>query len=182
MRAEGSLGFKRVVVAGALVEGRRIVDVDPAGGRDTLLAIPGEGATGEFDCASLGQRNEFARIEVSATSFPFRYRLVAGIVLVEAARQIGRPAVAGQPVRRRGLTYESALEVAAAAGAEVVWPDELRPIDTGAASDSRVLLGFALYRHCSNRGRACSSLCIELGTRSQSSTRARPLSSWPARL
>ena len=126
MRTESSHGFKRVVVAGAGVDGRRILDVDLAGGRDTLLVLPDEDEAGEFDWASLGGRTEFAHVELPATSFPYRYRLVASIVLAEAARQIGRPAVAGRPAPRRALSYESALEVAAAAGAEVVWPAELR--------------------------------------------------------
>jgi tRNA G18 (ribose-2'-O)-methylase SpoU len=126
MRAEGPLGFKRVVVAGAAVDGRRILDVDLAGGRDTLLVIPDEDGAGDVDWASLGGRTEFARVELPEAAFRYRYRLVASIVLAEAARQIGRPAVAGRPAPRRGLSYESALEVAATAGVEVVSPAELR--------------------------------------------------------
>ena len=126
MRAEGSLGFKRVVVAGTRVDGPRLSDVDLAGGRDTILVIPDENGTGEVDWGSLGGRTDFARVELPVTTSPYRYRLVASIVLAEAARQIGRPAVVGRPAPRRGLTYESALEVAAAGGGEVVSPSELR--------------------------------------------------------
>ena len=70
---------------------------------------------------------EIARVALPAEDFPYRYRLVASIVLAEAARQIGR-AVAAEPIRRprRGLTNESALTVAAIAEADVVLPDDLR--------------------------------------------------------
>jgi hypothetical protein len=88
--------------------------------------IPDEEGMGEVDWRSLGGRIDVARVELPAPTFPYRYRLVASIVLAEAARQIGRPAVAGRPAQRRGLTYESALDVAAAGGVEVVSPSELR--------------------------------------------------------
>jgi tRNA G18 (ribose-2'-O)-methylase SpoU len=126
MRAEGPLGFKRVVVASARVDGRRMTEVDLDGGRDTLLVIPDEDGTGDVEWASLGGRMDFARVELPMSTFPYRYRLIASIVLAEAARQIGRPAVVGRPAPRPGLTYESALEVAAAGGGEVVSPSELR--------------------------------------------------------
>ena len=126
MRAEGLLGFKRIVVAGTGVDGRRISEVDLAGGRDTLLVIPDEERMDDLDWRSLGGPLDFARVELPATTFPYRYRLVASIVLAEAARQIGRAAVVGRRAPRRGLTYESALEVAAIGGGEVVWPAELR--------------------------------------------------------
>jgi tRNA G18 (ribose-2'-O)-methylase SpoU len=126
IRAEGVLGFKRVVVADSRVDGQRISDVDLAGGRDTLLVIPDERGVGEVDWGSLAGRTDFARVEIPVATYPYRYRLVASIVLAEAARQIGRPAQVGRPAPRRGLTYESALEVAAAGGGEVVSPSELR--------------------------------------------------------
>jgi tRNA G18 (ribose-2'-O)-methylase SpoU len=126
MRAKGLLGFKRVVVAGAGIDGRRISEVDLAGGRDTLLVVPDEEGMAEVDWGSLGGRTEYAHVELPAATFPYRYRLAASIVLAEAARQVGRPAAPGRPLPRRGLTYESALEVAAAGGGEVVWPAELR--------------------------------------------------------
>jgi tRNA G18 (ribose-2'-O)-methylase SpoU len=126
LRAEGSLGFKRIVLAGTRVDGRPILEVDLAGGRDTLLVIPDEDGIGEGEWGSLGGRMDFARVELPVSTFPYRYRLVASIVLAEAARQIGRPAALGRPAPRRGLTYQSTLEVAAAGGGEVVSPSELR--------------------------------------------------------
>ena len=126
MQAKGLLGFKRIVVAGTGIDGRRISEVDLAGGRDTLLVVPDEEGTAEIDWGSLGGRTDYAHVELPAATFPYRYRLVASIVLAEAARQVGRPAVPGRPAPRRGLTYESALAVAAAGREEVVWPAELR--------------------------------------------------------
>lgn len=127
MRAEGPLGFARVVVAGAEVDGPLIHRVDLAGGRNTLLVLPDEGQERRDEWRTLAPKVEFARVALPAEHFPYRYRLVASIVLAEAARQIGR-AVAAEPTRRprRGLTYESALTVAATAEADIVLPKDLR--------------------------------------------------------
>lgn len=127
MRTEGPLGFARVVVAGAEVDGPLLHRVDLAGGRNTLLVLPDEELERGVEWRSLALKVEFARVALPAKKFPYRYRLVASIVLAEAARQIGR-AVAAEPIRRlrRGLTYESALTVAATADADIVLTDELR--------------------------------------------------------
>jgi tRNA G18 (ribose-2'-O)-methylase SpoU len=127
MRAEGPLGFARVVIAGVEVDGPLLHRVDLAGGRNTLLVLPDEGHERRDAWRTVAPKVEFARVALPAEHFPYRYRLVASIVLAEAARQVGR-AVAGEPIRRprRGLTYESALAVDATAEADVVLPDELR--------------------------------------------------------
>jgi tRNA G18 (ribose-2'-O)-methylase SpoU len=126
MRIDSAIGFKRIVVAGARFDGRPVSEVNLAGGRDTLLVIPDEDGVGKVDWSSVGGRIESARIDLPVADFPYRYRLIASIVLAEAARQIGRPAVAGRPAPRRGLTYESALELIAAGAQDVVSPVELR--------------------------------------------------------
>jgi tRNA G18 (ribose-2'-O)-methylase SpoU len=127
MRAEGPLGFARVVVAGAAVDGPLLHRVDLAAGRNTLLILPDEERERDVDWRSMAPKVEFARVALPAEDFPYRYRLVASIVLAEAARQIGR-AVAAEPIRRprRGLTYESALDLAASAEADIVLADDLR--------------------------------------------------------
>jgi tRNA G18 (ribose-2'-O)-methylase SpoU len=127
MRAEGPLSFARVVVAGIEVDGPLLHRVDLAAGRNTVLVIPDEGRERRDEWRSLAPKVEFARVALPAEDFPYRYRLVASIVLAEVARQVGR-AVAGEPIRRprRGLTYESALAADATAEADVVLPDELR--------------------------------------------------------
>ncbi len=127
MPAAGHLGFGRVVIAGARVDGPPLHRVDLAGGRNTLLVLPDEEGVGTPDWARLGSRVDFARIPLPATTFPYRYRLVASIVLAEAARQIGMPT--GAPPRRlppRGLSYESAMDTAAAAPADVITWEQLR--------------------------------------------------------
>jgi hypothetical protein len=126
MGTDHPLGFKRVVVAGARVDGPPLAGVDLAGGRDTLVVVPDEDGVGGVDWAVLGGQVEFARVALPTDTFPYRYRLVASIVLAEAARQIGRPVVTGRPAPRRGLAYESALDVAAAGAWEAVLPAELR--------------------------------------------------------
>jgi tRNA G18 (ribose-2'-O)-methylase SpoU len=127
MRAEGPLGFARVVVAGVAVDGPLLHRVDLAAGRSMLLVLPDEGNDRAVEWRSLAPRVEFARVALPADDFPYRYRLVASIVLAEAARQIGR-AAAGERIRqpRRGLTYESALTVAATTEPDVVSAEDLR--------------------------------------------------------
>jgi tRNA G18 (ribose-2'-O)-methylase SpoU len=127
MRAEGPLGFARVVVAGVAVDGPLLHRVDLAAGRSMLLVLPDEGRDRPVDWRSLAPKVEFARVALPSDDFPYRYRLVASIVLAEAARQIGR-AAAAERIRqpKRGLTYESALSHAATAEADLVLPEELR--------------------------------------------------------
>jgi hypothetical protein len=106
MPAGGHLGFGRVVVAGAGLDGPPLHRVELGGGRSTLLVLPDEEVVGAADWERLGDRVELARVPLPAAAVRYRYRLVAGIVLAEAARQIGAPP-AGRPAprRRRGLTY-----------------------------------------------------------------------------
>lgn len=127
MPATGPLGFERVVIAGARVDGPPLHRTDLTGGRSTLLVLPDEDVVGPPDWTRLGGRIEVARVPLPATAFPYRYRLVASIILAEAARQIGVPAGARpRPVGRRGLSYESAIDMAAAAPADVVPLEQLR--------------------------------------------------------
>src|SRR5438552_1415312 len=115
-----------IVVAGARIDGPPIHRVNLAG-RDTLLVIPDEGEAGMPSFNSLGGSVERARIDLSVPTLHYRYRLVATIVMAEAARQTGlRPA--GQPrlPGRRGLTYESTLSTVATGGAEEVDPAVLK--------------------------------------------------------
>jgi tRNA G18 (ribose-2'-O)-methylase SpoU len=127
MPAAGHLGFSRVVIAGARVDGPPLHRVDLAGGRSTLLVLPDEEVVGTADWGRLGGRVELARVPLPATIFPYRYRLVASIVLAEVARQVGVPAGGRRrPFRPRNLTYESAFDTTAVAPAEVVTFQQLR--------------------------------------------------------
>lgn len=126
MPATGHLGFDRVVVAGARVDGPPLHRMDLAGGRSTLLVVPDEEVASTADWKTLGSRIDVARVPLPATTFPYRYRLVASIVLAEVARQIGMPAGARpRPRGRRSLSYESAIDTAAAAPADVVTFEQL---------------------------------------------------------
>jgi tRNA G18 (ribose-2'-O)-methylase SpoU len=127
MPAAGHLGFGRVLVAGARVNGPPLHRMDLAGGRSTLLVLPDEEAVRTPDWERLGARVEFARVSLPATTFPYRYRLVASIVLAEVARQVG-VSVGGRrrPRRPRSLAYESAIDAAARAPADVVTFEQLR--------------------------------------------------------
>jgi hypothetical protein len=85
--------------------------VDLTGGPRTALVIP-DGAVPD------GPGFEYARVDVPASAD--RYRLVASIVLAEAARQLGiRPAT-----RPRRFAYESTLTLVPP-DADLVHPDEL---------------------------------------------------------
>jgi len=126
MTTGSNLAFRRIVVAGARIDGPPIHRVNLTG-RDTLLVIPDEGEAGMPSFNSLGGSVERARIDLSVPALHYRYRLVATIVMAEAARQTGlRPA--GQPrlPGRRGLTYESTLSTVATGGAEEVDPAVLK--------------------------------------------------------
>jgi len=127
MPATGHLGFERVVVAGTRVDGPPLHRADLTGGRSTLLVVPDEEVVSTADWAQLGGRIEVARLSLPATTFPYRYRLVASIILAEAARQIGAPTGARpRSYGRRGLSYESAIDTAAAAPADAVTFEQLR--------------------------------------------------------
>lgn len=127
MPATGHLGFDRVVIAGARVHGPPLHRTDLTGGRSTLLVVPDEEVISTADWQHLGHRIDVARVLLPVTTFPYRYRLVASIVLAEAARQIGVPAGARpRPIGRRSMSYESAIDTAAAAPADVVTFEQLR--------------------------------------------------------
>jgi hypothetical protein len=92
-----------------------------------LLVIPDEeGGDPVGDWPMPGGRAEFARVELPVTGFAYRYRLLAGIVLAEAARQAGAGS-AGRPVGPRGHRpgYASALALADPGDAGLVSVDEL---------------------------------------------------------
>jgi hypothetical protein len=127
MSADGVIGFRRVVVAGGRVDGPPLRRVDLAGGPNCLLVLPDEEQSDQPNWDRLGPNVEFARVDLPTTTYPYRYRLTASIVLAEAARQLG-PVVAGVKWdrRRRGLTYESAFLAASTAVIDSVSPGELR--------------------------------------------------------
>lgn len=105
----------RVVVCGPHVNGPPLHRTDLTG-PNTLLVIP------DGDGWNPPPGAEFARVTAPGT--PGRYRLLTGIVLAEAARQLG--ARGGQAPRppRRGLSYGSGLDLATP-DAELVQPWEL---------------------------------------------------------
>lgn len=120
MTTGGKSGFRRVVVAGARIDGPPIHSVDLAR-RDTLLVIPDEGNGQAPNFNGLDSPVEPAQVHLTVPAFPYRFRLISTIIIAEAARQIGlRPL--GQPRlrARRGLTYESALSMVAPGPADEI--------------------------------------------------------------
>jgi hypothetical protein len=125
VRSAGDLGFRRVVVAGAYVDGPAIHRVRLTG-RDTVVVIPDESESRGRYQSHLGAATECARVDIPDPSSGYRYRLLASIVIAEAARQAGfgpagRPRVPARP----GLSYESALRRVADGAAEEVGPSDL---------------------------------------------------------
>ncbi|WP_238016967.1 TrmH family RNA methyltransferase [Dactylosporangium sp. AC04546] len=105
----------RVVVCGPDVDGPPLHRTELTGPGTVLVVPDGDGWSAPPDA-------EFARVAVPGE--PGRYRLLTGIVLAEAARQLGpRPAGAARPPRR-GLSYGSAL-AHSAPEADLVLPWEL---------------------------------------------------------
>ncbi|MGI5239472.1 TrmH family RNA methyltransferase [Dactylosporangium sp. CA-139066] len=110
----GVQGYTRVIVCTEDADGPPVHRTDLTGA-GTLLVVP----DGDFDAPAGAQ---FAR--VGAAGAAGRYRFLTGIVLAEAARQLGpRPeGSAGRPPRR-GLSYRSELGLDAAG--DLVEPWEL---------------------------------------------------------
>jgi tRNA G18 (ribose-2'-O)-methylase SpoU len=109
---------RRVIVAGTRMRGRPLHRVDLTGGPGTLLVIPDEAVTGWQ-----GRTDESARVDLPRGEFPYRYRLVASIVLAEVARQLGTRTKA--PARGRTGDYRSELQLAPSGGVDLVRLDEL---------------------------------------------------------
>ena len=86
-------------------------------GPGTVLVIP------DGDGWEPGPGTEFARVAVPGIAG--RYRLVSGIVLAEAARQLGVRTAAGSRPPRRGVSYGSGLDLTVPADADLVQPWEL---------------------------------------------------------
>lgn len=127
LRTQPLEGFSRAVIAGAHAEGPPLHRVDLTGGPDTVVVIPDEEAMGQKEnWRHSAARVEFARVDLPVAGFPYRYRLIASIVLAEVARQLGRQP-ARQPSRppRGRLTYDSALAVTPSADIDLVTPQEL---------------------------------------------------------
>jgi tRNA G18 (ribose-2'-O)-methylase SpoU len=126
MRAGPQLGFRRVVLAGAHIDGPPIHRVDITG-RDTLLVIPDEEEQRDRSLGDLGGSVHLARVDLPVPAFPYRYRLTASIVIAEAARQTGfRPVGRRRLPARRGLSYESALVTSAGGVADEVSLSDLK--------------------------------------------------------
>lgn len=125
--ADGAMGFRRVVVAGARVDGPPLRRVDLTGGPNCLLVLPDEEQSDQPDWGRLGPHVEFVRVDLPTITHPYRYRLTASIILAEAARQLGPVAPSVKPDRcGRGLTYESALPVVSTAVVDLIYAAELR--------------------------------------------------------
>lgn len=121
--------FTRVVVAGTTVPGPPIHRVRLATRPRSLLVIPDESAIDRpMGWHWRGGSVEFARVELPERNFPYRYRLVASIVLAEVARQLGagpvRRPVRGPARTPRRARYRSAISYAPA-DVDLVHPGEL---------------------------------------------------------
>jgi tRNA G18 (ribose-2'-O)-methylase SpoU len=127
MQTGAHTGFSRVVVIGTRADGPPLHRVNLAGGARTALVIPDEGALGpDQDWQRLGGTLEFARVALPRPNFPYRYRLIASVVLAEATRQLGIRST-GRPAHRprNPLTYESTLTFGAPTDIDLVTPLEL---------------------------------------------------------
>jgi SpoU rRNA methylase family protein len=107
---------RRIVVCSPYVDGPPLHRAELTG-LDTMLVIPdGEGWEPPPNA-------EFARLAVRATRAGTR--LITGIVLAEAARQLGARTAAVRRPPRRGLSYGSGLDLNAPPDADLVKPWEL---------------------------------------------------------
>jgi hypothetical protein len=82
-----------------------------------VLVVP------DGDCWVPPPDAEFARVAVPGE--PGRYRLLTGIVLAEAARQLGTRTAAAPRPPLRGLSYGSGLDLTTPPDTDLVQPWEL---------------------------------------------------------
>jgi tRNA G18 (ribose-2'-O)-methylase SpoU len=125
--AEAPLGYSRAIVVGTQVDGPLAHRVRLTGGPGTVVVIPDEEALEpNQNWERLGAEVEFARIDFPASDFPYRYRLIASIVLAEIARQLGTRPADHRPHRPRdSRTYESALTFHAPTDVDLITGQEL---------------------------------------------------------
>lgn len=99
-----------------------------ARGPQQLLVVPDESGTDveAIDWQQLGKTVSFVHLDLSTQEYVYHYRLVATIVLAEAARQIGQKAGVTTDRRTRGEPfYESALTIMAETTGETVYLEDL---------------------------------------------------------
>jgi tRNA G18 (ribose-2'-O)-methylase SpoU len=98
-----------------------------ARGTSQVIVIPDENSIPSHSAAleKIAKRTEFVRIELATENFPYHYRLITAIALVECARQVGLRARARVP-RRETLEYDFAIRTPAPTTGELVFLDDLR--------------------------------------------------------
>lgn len=106
----------RVVVCAPDVDGPALHRTELTGAGTVLVIPDGDGWEPPPDA-------EFARVAVPGE--PGRYRLLTGIVLAEAARQLGTRTITALRPPRRGLSYGSMLGQTALPDTDLVQPWEL---------------------------------------------------------
>lgn len=99
-----------------------------ARGPQQLLVVPDESGmeVEAIDWQQLGKTVNFVHLDLPVHDYSYRYRLVATIVLAEAARQIGQKAGVTTGRRTRGEPfYDSALTIVAETAGETVYLQDL---------------------------------------------------------
>lgn len=99
-----------------------------ARGPQQLLVIPDESGMDveSVDWHQLGKVVSFVHLDLPTQEYVYHYRLVATIVLAEAARQIGQKAGVATSRRTRGEPfYDSALTILAEMTGETVYLEDL---------------------------------------------------------
>jgi len=126
-RASAAPPTRRVIVAGARVDGPDLRSLDLAGGPRTTIVIPDEEAVVSLDLIpGPGVSVEYGRVALPDSATRLRYRLVASIILAEVFRQVGLAAPTRPTARPpRSFGYESALEPAEPGLVDVVTAEEL---------------------------------------------------------
>lgn len=119
--------FDAVTIVGTELDAPGLRQVSLASGSSSAIVIPDESAVdlGGEDWSRVGTTVSFARIDVSETDFPYRFRLPASIAIAEISRQVGPPRRGERPAPHRRPRYHSILRTSEPDGQEAVTWDEL---------------------------------------------------------
>ena len=120
-------GFPQVTVITSSHRGIPLHRANLARGQQQLVVIPDESyvRVDEEDWERLGQKVQFAYLDIPAHEFTYHFRLIATIAMAEISRQVGRRLLGRRIRKGRPPTYERSFDMASDRDGEDVWLEDL---------------------------------------------------------